>query len=191
MLAPVNRLIPLLPTGRGACIHHRPHRDKNLQLCPKLQPSCVLTPSPEHPSSLVSALTFSISCHIRSAPSTLSLSKAQQDSACQSLCWGHNVLFQKWLKTESENTSLKLIRRVLLCHIALQTFQLHHPIILPFIVTWCCYILLLKKGLKIHLLPKQLPWPSVKRHKNIKSSNPLVKNTRSSRCAFSLLVKNQ
>lgn len=81
------------------------------------------------------------------------------------------TLFQTWLKTELENTSLKLIRRLLLCYITGQTFQLCHTTVLPLTVTWYYYTLLLKEGLSIHFPPKQFSWPSNKRHKNIKPPN--------------------
>lgn len=35
-------LIPLLPTEHSTCVHCGPPRDRNLQLSPKLQTSCVL-----------------------------------------------------------------------------------------------------------------------------------------------------
>lgn len=47
-------LTPLLPTGHGAPVHPGPPRDRNLHLCPKLQPSCA--PAQEHPSSRTSQL---------------------------------------------------------------------------------------------------------------------------------------
>ena len=106
---------------------------------------------PEQSIPLLSALTCSISCCTGH-----SQSKESQARWFAGDLLRYSMLFQKWLKSKSENASLKLIRMILLCYITVQTFQSHHPIIFPFRDSWHCYILLPKKRLEVHLLTKQL-----------------------------------